>query len=174
MKFSQANIFYLSHAKSQTVLPVLCKHLIQISLLKYINHFYNFNAKHQPYSFMFSIKISRKGDPEALNVCSLVNSALLQSPHNKASLWIYLIFLGMWHWLRRLKVFLFCSVLFCWNLDLHVPTHTKSNEQIQSYNICVLHAIKWQDTFIWYFLTNADKLKWLRNPLIDSLSWIHN
>lgn len=95
MKFSQANIFYLSHAKSQTVLPALCKHLIQISLLKHINHFYNFNVKHQPYSFMLSIKISRKGDPEALNVCSLVNSALLRSPHNKVSLWIYWIFLGM-------------------------------------------------------------------------------
>lgn len=79
MKIPQANIFQPSHAKSQTVLPGFCKHLIQISLLRYINYFYNFNVKHQPHSFMFSIKISRKGDLEELNVRCLVNCFIPES-----------------------------------------------------------------------------------------------
>lgn len=79
MKIPQANIFYPSHAKSQTVLPAFRKHLIQISLLRYINYFYNFNMKHQPHSFMFSIKISRKEDPEELNVCPLVDCFIPES-----------------------------------------------------------------------------------------------
>ena len=100
-------------------------------------------------------------------------SALLQRPHDKAFLWMYLNFLGIWHWLRRLQVF--CFPLFCLvTIHLHVLTYIQSYKQIQSYNISVLRSVKWQDIFTWYFLTDADKLKWLRNPLIDPLSWILN
>lgn len=160
MKLSHVNLFYPRLVISQTWSPVFYKDVIQISLLKHKSHYLELWYKTSPTLTCVCYQILTQSRPQWLNLCCLVNSAFLWTLHDKVSLWIYLYFLGMWHWLRRLQV------LFCFILLKFRPAHVYSHKTIQAsqHNICVLYAIKWQEAFMWHFSAKWWQVKMAKEP----------